>query len=212
LSYNAQSRHDHKAPDGKPRLNHAKALRSGLVIASGALLLALAGCTVQPLYSAPVQSGVANNGAIDASAAASMSMQSTLSTVAVGAAATKRDIIVRNRLIFLLGQGRGEPSAPAYRLTLVTSGGPQGLFDRGGVGTDVAQPSAQLLALTGQYTLSEVSGGAIIVRGSRSATAAYDVSSQAFSERAALADAEERAGTELAEMIHLAVAQALASR
>jgi LPS-assembly lipoprotein len=166
----------------------------------------VSGCTVQPLYSAPSATP-----AIDASAASSMSMQSALSSVGVAPLASRQGVIVRNRLIFLMGQGAGEARSPAYTLKITLRADPQSRFALSSEGEDISQPTATVLALTGTYILSE-NGGALIARGARTATAAYDTGSQGFAERAALADAEERAGVELAEMIHLAVAQALASR
>jgi LPS-assembly lipoprotein len=181
---------------------------ASVLFACGAVL---AGCTAQPLYSDKPIAAATEASQIDGAAASSMSMQSTLSTVAVSQANSKQGIIVRNRLIFLLGQGRGEPRSPAYTLQVNVSGSAQGIFATPGAGVDADQPTARVYQLTGTYTLA-AEDGAVIVKGSRVANAAFDVPSQAFSERAALADAEERAGTELAEMIHLAVAQALASK
>jgi LPS-assembly lipoprotein len=174
-------------------------------------LILLAGCTAQPLYSANTTQPASTSSAIDASAASSMSMQSALSTVSVSQAGTRQGVIVRNRLIFLLGQGRGEPTNAAYTLKLTVSGNPVGIFATPGAGIDADQPTARVYALTGTYVLTDQSG-AVLVRGTRVANAAFDVPSQTFAERAALSDAEERAGTELAEMVHLAVAQALASQ
>jgi LPS-assembly lipoprotein len=166
----------------------------------------LAGCTAQPLYSAPAPAP-----AIDGAAASSMSMQSALSSVGVAPLATRQGVIVRNRLIFLMGQGAGEARSPAYNLKITLKADDQARFAQAAVGEDINEPTAQILSLAGTYELSET-GGAVIARGTRVATAAYDSGSQGFAARSASLDAEERAGAELAEMIHLAVAQALATR
>jgi LPS-assembly lipoprotein len=181
-------------------------------IIATAILALLAGCTVQPLYQAPVNTAapVADE-AMDKSAASSMSMQSTLSTVAIKPVETRAAQIVRNKMIFLFGQGKGEPKAPAYTLALTISQVNEGVALVQGVGLDANQPSASALTMTGSYVLSDATG-AVIARGKRTATANYDVPSQGFASRAALLDAEDRAGNELGEILHLAIAQAFASK
>ena len=148
---------------------------------------------------------------MDQVGAASMSMQSTLSTVAIKPVETRAAQIVRNKMIFMFGQGRGEPKAPAYSLALTVSQVNDGIANVRGIGLDANQPSARALTMTGSYILSDTTG-AIIARGSRVATANYDVPNQGFAERAALLDAEDRAGNELGEVLHLAVAQAFATK
>lgn len=176
------------------------------------MALPLAGCTVQPLYQAPVKTAAAAGGnGFDPAAASSMSMQSTLSTVAIKPVETRAAQTVRNKMIFLFGQGRGEPRAPAYYLALTISQVNDGIAAVQAAGLDVSQPSARALTMTGSYVLSDASG-AIIGRGTRMATANYDVPSQGFAERSALLDAETRAGNELGELLHLAVAQAFAAK
>jgi LPS-assembly lipoprotein len=174
--------------------------------------LALGACTVQPLYQAPVKTIAPVAGdAMDKSAASSMSMQSTLSTVAIKPVETRAAQIVRNKMIFLFGQGKGEPKAPAYNLALTISQVNEGVAAVQGIGLDANQPSAGALTMTGNYVLTDTSG-TVIARGTRTATANYDVPSQGFASRAALLDAEDRAGNELGEILHLAVAQAFAAK
>lgn len=170
--------------------------------------LALSACTVQPLYQAPVKS---NDAVMDASAATSMSMQSTLSTVAIKPVETRSAQIVRNKMIFLFGQGKGEPKTPAYNLALTISQVNDGVAAVQGVDLDANQPTARALTMTGAFVLTD-SAGAVIARGTRSATANYDVPSQGFAERSALLDAEDRAANELGEILHLAIAQAFAAK
>lgn len=172
--------------------------------------LAFSACTVQPLYQAPVNNTLAGD-AMDPSAATSMSMQSTLSTVAIKPVSTRAAQIVRNKMIFLFGQGKGEPKAPAYNLALTVSQANEGVALVQGTGLDANQPSASALTMTASYVLSDTSG-TVIAQGTRSATANYDLPAQGFASRAALLDAEDRAGNELGEALHLAVAQAFASR
>ena len=172
--------------------------------------LALSACTVQPLYQAPVRNSAPLEGAaMDKSAASSMSMQSTLSTVAIKPVNTRVAQIVRNKMIFLFGQGKGEPKAPAYNLALTISQVNDGVAAVQGIGLDANQPSARALTMTGTYILTDTTGS-LIARGTRTATANYDVPTQGFAERSALLDAEDRAGNELGEILHLAIAQAFA--
>ena len=177
-----------------------------------AVSLALSACTVQPLYQAPVKTvALVSDDTIDKSAASSMSMQSTLSTVAIKPVETRAAQIVRNKMIFLFGQGKGEPKAPAYNLALTISQVNDGVAAVQALGNDANQPSARALTMTGSYVLTD-STGAVIARGTRMATANYDVPSQGFAERSALLDAEDRAGNELGEILHLAIAQAFAAK
>ncbi|MGL4404821.1 MAG: LPS assembly lipoprotein LptE [Notoacmeibacter sp.] len=172
--------------------------------------MALSACTVQPLYQTTV--APAQDGAIlDASAATSMSMQSTLSTVAIKPVGTRAAQIVRNKMIFLFGQGKGEPKAPAYSLALTISQVNEGVALVQGVDLDANQPTASALTMTGAYVLTDTTG-AVIAKGTRRATANYDVPTQGFASRAALLDAEDRAANELGEILHLAIAQAFASK
>ncbi len=177
-----------------------------------AVVAALAGCTVQPLYQAPVTAIAPVAGqAIDASAASSMSMQSTLSTVAIKPVETRAAQIVRNKMIFLFGQGKGEPKSPAYFLALTISQSNVGIALVQGAGLDANQPTASALTMTGGFVLTDATG-AVIGRGERSATASYDVPNQGFASRAASLDAEDRAGNELGEILYLAIAQAFAAK
>ena len=110
-----------------------------------AVPLALSACMVQPLYQAPVKNvtpvaGSNDAAAMDKSAASSMSMQSTLSTVAIKPVETRAAQIVRNKMIFLFGQGKGEPKAPAYNLALTISQVNDGVAAVQALGNDANQP------------------------------------------------------------------------
>jgi LPS-assembly lipoprotein len=173
-----------------------------------AALAFLAGCTATPLYGAPTTTPAAFAG----DAASSMSMQSTLSSVAVSAATSRQGQQVRNRLIFLFGQGAGEPRQPAYTLDMTVTSRVIGVAAVPVAGIIYSgQPSASNVELTATYSVKDASG-AIIGKGVRRATAAYDVPLQNFAERSALMDAEDRAARDLAEAVHLAVAQGFAAR
>jgi LPS-assembly lipoprotein len=179
------------------------------MVGMAALALAglVAGCTVRPMYDTPKA-----DAALGGDAAQSMSMQSTLSSVSIKPASTRQGMEVRNRLIFLFGQGAGEPSNPAYTMTLDVSSAASGVAvipDRDFVAEGL--PSAGRVDMTGKFTIADQSG-AVIGQGTRSATANYDIPTQGFAARSAVIDAEDRAARELAEMIHLATAQVFATR
>lgn len=141
-----------------------------------------------------------------------MSMQATLSSVTVSPAATRQGQQVRNRLIFLFGQGAGEARQAAYTLDLSVSSRTIGVAAVPVSGIIYSgQPSAANVEMTASYTMKDASGG-VLFNGVRRAAAAYDVPQQNFAERSALIDAEDRAARELAEAVHLAVAQGFASR
>jgi LPS-assembly lipoprotein len=176
--------------------------------ALAAALALLSACTVKPLYDAPAVQPAAMPG----DAATSMSMQATLSSVSISPAASRQGQQVRNRLIFLFGQGAGEPKQAAYKLDLNVSSTTIGVAAVPVAGVVYSgQPSAANVEMTASFTVTD-SAGVVQFKGVRRATAAYDVPQQNFAERAALIDAEDRAARELAEAVHLAVAQGFATR
>src|SRR5262245_16967056 len=72
-------------------------------------LMVLAGCTVEPLYmAAPAPS----------SECVTSSIGGDLSTIAVKPVADRVGQQVRNQLIFLFGNGKGQPANPRYSLDL----------------------------------------------------------------------------------------------
>ena len=77
--------------------------------AAFACLVALAGCTVQPLYgnSAPGAPG--------------QTVRADLASVAVAPVSERVSQEVRNHLIFILSGGAGEPAAPQYTARLSVS-------------------------------------------------------------------------------------------
>ena len=87
-----------------------KAFRVAFFALGAAVLMA--GCTVQPLYS----SGAGAGGTIGGSV--TPDMRTKLASVAIDPAGDVFQQQVRNRLIFLLGGGAGEPANPTYRLGL----------------------------------------------------------------------------------------------
>ncbi|WP_173934213.1 LPS assembly lipoprotein LptE [Chelativorans sp. Marseille-P2723] len=167
------------------------------VLAGNILALALAGgCTVRPLLA--TQPGVAG----------AESALPALAAISVLPVDTRHAQEVRNHLIFLLRGGGAEPAAPRYQLSLsvgrtVTSAA---LIQVGGED----EPSAGTVSLTGTYTLRETASGETIARGRQEVSASFDRPPQEYAVIRAQRDAEDRAARELAELIRLGIAQAVA--
>lgn len=171
-----------------------------LVRAAGlaALLSAVAGCTVTPLYGTSTASISSQE---DGVAAQLASVEITQATDRVGQE-------LRNHLIFLLAGGRGEPANPAYRLQLATTAH----VSRGpsiSVSEVTLEPSSGFLALRSDYTLLEMGTGRVISAGTRAVQAPFDNPGQNFAAQRAVRDAENRAARELAEVLRLVLAQEL---
>ena len=163
-------------------------------IAAFACLVALAGCTVQPLY------GNSTPGA------PGQTVRADLASVAVAPVSERVSQQVRNHLIFLLSGGAGEPATPQYTVRLSVS-----VADAAAASIQVGrddEPTASLVTVTARYVLAD-SSGATIGQGSRSAQAPYDVSAQQFAALRASRDAQNRAAREAAELVRLAIASDL---
>ncbi len=173
------------------RSRAAPTLRSALA----AMLLLSAGCTVRPLYAtAPSATG---------SIAAS-----SLNAIAIAPVETRYGQELRNRLIFLLDGGAGQPAAAAYAMTLfatvlVTNEATVKVDDED-------RPTAATLQMTGSYVLTDAGTGKAVAQGTRQITASYDQPTQEFANLRARRDAEDRAARELAELLKLDIAQRLA--
>lgn len=162
---------------------------AGLLVAA----LLLGACTVRPLYSdAPLPSGSSAN--------------VELASISVNAVSTRYGQEVRNHLIFLLGNGRGQPAEPRYYMDIgVTS------LTESAASVQVAtedEPTAGTVTLRSYFTLRDT-GGAVVLTGDRQVMSSYDVPRQEFAALRALRDAENRAARELAELVRLAIAQDL---
>lgn len=171
--------------------------RARTVAAAGLALLA-AGCTVQPLYMAAPQ-------AVPGQA----TMVSAMSAIEVREVATREAQLVRNRLIFLLSGGQGNPQGAPYELELRISGRSTATAI---VQVDnTTQASTQsLYNMTGTFVLRDTVGGEVVVTDTVRVSSGYDVPSQRFAAQRAFRDAQDRAGRELAQLIQIRLAQALA--
>ncbi len=173
-----------------------------LALAAGLALLA-AGCTVQPLYSSH-GTGAAVGGAV------APDMRAKLASVAVDPVGDVYGQQVRNRLIFLLGGGAGEPANPTYRLNLGLSQTVLNTMtvDIGDETDRSGRPSAGIVKATSHFVLKDKDGKPVAA-GTRTVGSSYDRPRQEFANLRAERDARKRAAEELAEQIFLALAQKL---
>jgi LPS-assembly lipoprotein len=182
------------------KTSHPGGLRRGsrhLVL--GALVvcgLAVAGCTVRPLYS---DAPLGESGA---------SAKAELASISVKPVSSRYAQQVRNNLIFGLYGGGEAPADPAYSLSLDVSELVESAA-RVQIRTDVDQPTAGRVTLTAAYRLTDARTGATVATGKRSISSSYDRPSQEFATYRAQIDAENRAAHELAELLRLAIAQDL---
>lgn len=174
-----------------------RALRLPMLAALGLSVL-VAGCTVQPLYSSvpTVAGGI------------SSSMKSKLASIAVDDVDTIYAQAVRNRLIFGLSGGAGEPAQPAYHLALGLQ-----MSNFSAVEVDVGdknagRPSAGTVRMTSNYVLRN-KDGKVVASGRRVVSASYDRPRQEFANLRAQRDAQQRAAEELAQFLVLSLAQDL---
>lgn len=167
------------------------------VVAAGAI--ALSGCTVQPLY------GSDSTGAIRPA--------NTLSQdITIKPASTREELEVRNHLIFLLGGGAGLPDQAPYSLTLGVKTKTSNALNNQIIidPTDnVGQPTAGIVTMQADYTLTDSRTGDPVAKGRRIVTAEFDRPRQEFASDRAERNANDRAARELAEQLRLAVAQDL---
>jgi LPS-assembly lipoprotein len=155
-----------------------------------AATVALAACTVQPVY-APGPSG--------------SSALAVLSHVVIDPASDRVGQVVRDKLIFALtGGGRG--GNPLYQMHLTTTVSEVGLgLNR----IDTAPTYAVTVAVT--YEVSKIGSNEILVRSTSRGTASYDRVNQVFANVRAKIDAENRAAAVAADTIRLRLA-AVAAR
>lgn len=160
----------------------------------------LSSCTVQPLYKG------GNGGAANINVAPTVRQK--LSSIQIDAPNDRFNQIVRNRLIFLLGGGAGEPNAPTYLLSLNTSYAVRFAVqvDIGDTTDRTGRASAGSIDARSQYILKDGDGKPIVKR-SRSVTASFDRPRQEYANVAAEEDAIRRAAEELAEQIYRSLAQ-----
>lgn len=159
---------------------------------------AVAGCTVRPLYS----TGPSSIGAAGGD-------QARLASITVSPATTRPGQEVRNHLVFLFGQGAGEPASPAYtmRLSVASTVIGAAVYQ---IGSVAQEPTSSLVNVTANYTVVDNATGKTLFSGSRMASAPFDYPRQQYAALRAQRDAENRAAREAAQLVYLAVGQSLA--
>ena len=170
-----------------------KSLATLVRLAALAGLATASACTVQPLYSDRPM------------AASAVTTSAQLSSISVKPVTTRYAQEIRNNLIFLFNNGKGEPASPVYDLELGVTrlNQPSAIVQV----ADEDQPTAGTITLISTYRLTKA--GKEIARGQRQIAAQYDVPPQEFAHMRAEIDAENRSARELAELLRLAVAQDL---
>lgn len=171
-------------------------------ILAAAATAALAGCTVQPLYS---------DKPIISSDGQSASMATELALISIKPVKTRYGQVVRNELIYMFGRGKGEPSEPKYSLALSVTSLVEGSTYRQSTEGET-EPSSATLTMTGTYELTNTVDGSVVAKGKREAMSSLDRPQQSYADMRALRDAEDRAGKELAQQLRLAIAQDLSRR
>lgn len=162
------------------------------VLATGAFL-ALAACSIRPLYAPPSEDGEETAVATD------------LSSVEVSPIADRRGQLLRNKLTAMLQSGKGP--AEKYRLNVSLDETEQSLAVRT---TGFATRST--LQINAVYRLLDASTGQPLVGGSVAASSSYDLLDSDFSTLTAIEDARARVVERLASDLRNRLAVYFASR
>ena len=167
--------------------------------------VALAACTVQPLYKGDSQGGSQINVA--------SAIRTKLSGIIIEQPTDRFNQMVRNRLIFLLSGGAGEPATPTYQLSLGT-----GFSVRSAVQMDIGdttdrtgRASAGTVDGRSNYVLKDMENK-VLAKRTRTVSASFDRPRQEYANLQAEEDAKKRAANELAEQIYLSLAQDLSKQ
>jgi len=164
-------------------------------------LAVLTACTVQPLYSGRTAGNSLSYNVMP-------DIHSKLSSIAIDSPADHMTQMVRNRLIYLLSGGAGQPASPAYQLTLNVNSYVRRAV-RVNIGNDTdreGRASAGTVIATSNYVLKDIQGKLLLKR-NRSITSSFDRPRQEYANLQAEQDAKKRAAEELAERIFLSLAQ-----
>ena len=159
-----------------------------IAIAIGAAI-ALASCTAQPLYG-PTPSGVG--------------MEAVLDSISIDPVDTRVGQEVRNRLIFVMGNGK--QATPVYKMKLTVTAAESAL----GV-TPVETAPTYPITVTATYEVRSIASGDIVLRGTSRGVASFDRITQVFANTRARLDAENRAAAQAATDIRVRLAAAAAN-
>ncbi len=175
--------YDHNRSGGGRKAGH-------LILLAAVTAMALAACTVQPLY-APTAAGT--------------SVIASLGTISIDQVNDRLSQEVRNQLIFQLNGGKGQPANPAYHMKLSVGSSTSAL----GV-TPIASAAAYSITVAATYEVRSVADDKIVLRETSRQSASYNRVNQLYANERAQLDAENRAAAQVAEdiRIHLAAAAA----
>jgi LPS-assembly lipoprotein len=165
---------------------------SKVLAAIAALLLAggLAGC-FQPLYSESAHPGLVED----------------LRAIDVAPIKDRIGHYLANDLVTDLN-GTGQSPPPKYRLTVTVTLG----TGTPTVNSELNVATSATVTAAANYTLNEVDGGAVVLKGNASAAAAYDRSQERYADLRAQRDADIRLARALSSEISLRLASALAGK
>lgn len=161
--------------------------RRAMLIGAAGLLGGLASCQVRPLYSE------------------AKGTRRLLASIAFSDANDRVGQVVRNRLIFLMAGGQGEPAHPDYLVNLnVTTNVSEVLPDQ-----STNTLSAGRVVIRGDYVLKKAKEGTVLRIAHRQSVALLDFPGQEYAKLRAIRDAQNRAANELAELISADLAAVL---
>lgn len=162
---------------------------------AGAALLALAGCTVEPL----------NSSSAGLSANVSDSTRAVLERTSVSPVSTRVAQQVRNGLLFAMNGGTKKPGG-RYRVDLSVVSTVSNLS----VQVSSLAPTSAQVKVAARYNVVEIATGKSVASGQHTTIAGFDKTPQSFANERAERDAQNRAAREAAQRIHLSVASAIA--
>jgi len=169
------------------------------------LLVVLAGCTAQPLYSVR-ETGTAKGGKGDA-----LFLSQNLT---IDEARDRNSQILRNQILYLTDNGRSRVGggAEAYRLSLEATTETMATVqvDVGDRTDRTGRPSAGTVRARASYVLRD-GQGKVVAKGQRSMSAPFDRPRQEYANLQAEEDAKRRALEELAQQIVFALTQDMSS-
>jgi LPS-assembly lipoprotein len=159
-----------------------------LILLAAVATVALAACTVQPLY-APTAAGT--------------SVVAAIGDVYIEPVDDRVGQEVRNKLIFDLTGGSGQPASARYRMKLVVTSSESAL----GV-TPIETAPAYAITVAATYEVRSVADDKIVLRSTSRQSASYDRVNQVYANTRAKLDAENRAAALVADDIRIRLAAA----
>lgn len=162
------------------------------------MLLSLAACTVQPLNATSSTTTLPGD-------VQSQDIVTLMKSIDVDPVNERVAQQVRNRLLFRLNGGQMVPDG-RYKVKMVVVPTTSSLA----IESDSLSTTAAQVAVTVDYQLIDKETNLAVSGGKRRAVASYDKTPQSFANERAERDAQNRAATEVAEQLRIAIAQYLA--